>query len=81
MLTISEAATEVLKRAYQASIRFNPNAKVRVFRRGDVIETGFADEPLPGDLVIEHGGITIIVEEGIEGTLDVSSEHDRLVLR
>jgi Fe-S cluster assembly iron-binding protein IscA len=81
VLTFTEAATEVLKRAYEASARFNPTAKVRISKRGDEIDTGFADEPLAGDQLIEHAGLTVIVESGIEGTLDVSSEHERLVLR
>ncbi len=80
MLDITEAATEVLERAYQAAARFNPQARVRIYRAGDRIETGFADLPRPGDLTIEHAGLTLFVEKGITGTLDVSAEHDRLVV-
>lgn len=82
MLTITEAATEVLRRACESAARFNPDARVRVYRRGGEVETGFADAPEPGDEVVEHEGLTIYVAGDVgDGTLDVSAEHDHLVLR
>jgi Fe-S cluster assembly iron-binding protein IscA len=81
MLQITETAGEVLARAYEAARRFNPDAKVRVHRLGDRIETSFADSPHEGDQVIDAAGITLFVENGISGTLDVSAEHDRLIVR
>jgi hypothetical protein len=81
MLQISEQATDVLERAHEAASRFDPDARVRIYRRGDVIETGFAHEPFPGDQVVEHAGLTLFVEEGIAGVLDTSAEHDHLLVR
>lgn len=81
VLQITEAATDVLKRAYDAAARLNPDAKVRIYRIGDRVETSFADAPQPTDATIEHEGLTLFVEEGIEGTLGVSAEHDRLIVR
>lgn len=81
-MEISESASEVLARAYDAAARFNPDAKVRVFRRKGVIETGFADTPQEGDEVVQHQGITLFVAADVgEGTLDTSEEHDHLILR
>lgn len=88
MLEVSEGALEVLERAHSAATRLNPDAKVRIFRRSGVVETGFADAPESGDTVLELDSnsndgriLTIFVEEGISGVLDVSAEHDRLVVR
>ena len=81
LLEITEEAAEVLERAYDAAARFNPDARVRVWRDGARVQTAFADAPEPGDTVVEHEGLTIFVGQGIEGTLDVSSQHDQLVVR
>jgi hypothetical protein len=81
-LEIDETATEVLARAYDAAARFNPKAKVRIFRRKGEIQTGFADAPQEGDAVIEHEGMTIYIAPDVgDGTLATSLEHDQLVLR
>ena len=79
-IQISEAAAEVLQRAHDAATRFNPDARVRVYRMGAQITTGFADAPTPTDAVIEHEGITLFIEEGISGTLTVSEQHDHLIV-
>jgi Fe-S cluster assembly iron-binding protein IscA len=80
-LAITEAATEVLERAYEAATRFNPEARIRIYLLGETVETGFADAPEETDEVIEHNGMTLFLERGISGTLDVSAEHDRLLVR
>ena len=81
MLEITEGASEVIERAYAAASRFNPDARVRVYATGGRIETGFADAPEKGDTVIEHEGLELFVQAGIEGVLDVSAEHDHLIVR
>jgi Fe-S cluster assembly iron-binding protein IscA len=79
---ISESASEVLARAYDAAARFNTDAKVRVFRRKGVIETAFADAPNEGDEVLHHEGFTLYVAADVgDGTLDTTDEHDQLILR
>lgn len=72
---------DVVRRASDAATRLNPDAKVRVYRRGETVETSFADRPENGDEVIELDGLTLFVESGIEGTLDTSLEHDVLIVR
>lgn len=81
MLEVSESAMEVLERAHSAATRFNPDAKVRIYRRSGTVETAFADSPESSDTVLELEGLTIFVEEGISGTLDTSAEHDHLIVR
>lgn len=81
MLEISESAAEILERAYEAAQRFNPDARVRIYRIGNRVETGFADSVGPEEEVIEHEGMILFVEKGIEGVLEVSLEHDRLIVR
>jgi hypothetical protein len=81
-MEISEAATEVLARAYEAASRFNPDARVRIFRRKGQIETGFTDVPLEGDVTVEHEGLVLYVADDVgEGVLDTTLQHDHLVLR
>jgi len=81
-MEISEAAGEVLARAYDAASRFNPDARVRIFRRKGEIETGFADAPQEGDASVEHEGMVLYVASDVgEGVLDTTLQHDHLVLR
>lgn len=81
-MEISEAAAEVLARAYDAASRFNPDARVRVFRRKGDIETGFSDAPQEGDLTVEHQGMVLFVAGDVgDGVLETSLQHDHLVLR
>jgi hypothetical protein len=81
-MQISDAATEVLARAYDAASRFNPDARVRIFRRKGEIETGFADAPQEGDVSLEHEGMILFVAADVgEGVLDTSLQHDHLVMR
>ena len=80
MLEITESATQVLLRAYEAAVRFNPEAKIRVFKAGERVDAGFIDTPDPTDEAIEVEGVTLYVEIGIEGTLDTSEQHDRLIV-
>ncbi|MFN2610239.1 MAG: hypothetical protein ABR507_05110 [Actinomycetota bacterium] len=81
MLEITGSAEEVLRRAYDAAQRFNPDAKIRVYRLGATIETGFTDVPEPDDETISLEEMILYVESGIEGTLDTTERHDRLIVR
>ena len=76
-----EEAVAVLERAYDAATRFNPGVKIRVSRRGDEIQVGFADLPEEGDEVVAVGDRLVFVESGIAGTLEAQQPHDRLVVR
>jgi hypothetical protein len=81
VIAISERAREVIARASAAARRFDPEARIRIARDGDGLRSGFAHAPAPGDRVLEDGDVTVYVEHGLDGTIDVTEEHDRLVLR
>ncbi|MFN2545144.1 MAG: hypothetical protein ABR600_11350 [Actinomycetota bacterium] len=80
-LEFTEWAVRILTRSHEAARRFNPNATVRVSRKGSGVEFALVDEPSPGDEVVEREGFTLYVEAGIEGVIDVVEPHDQLVLR
>lgn len=81
-MEISESAAAALERAYEAAARFNPDAKVRIYRRKGEIQTGFADTPSEGDATVEHDGMVLFVAADVgDGVLDTSEEHDHLVVR
>jgi len=82
LLEITEAAGEVLERASDAAAAYNPDARIRIFRRRDQVETGFADRPEPGDETLDHQGMTLYVADDVgDGILDTTAEHDRLIVR
>jgi hypothetical protein len=81
MIAISERARDVLARAAASARRFDPEARIRIERDGDGIRSGFAHAPEPGDRVVEEGGVTLFVEQGLVGTIDVTEHHDQLILR
>jgi hypothetical protein len=81
VIAISERARDVLARAAASARRFDPEARIRITRDGEGIRPGFAHAPEPGDRVIEEGDVTLFVEQGLAGTIDVTEHHDQLVLR
>jgi hypothetical protein len=81
MLEFTQWAVDILRRSHEAARRFNPDATVRVSRKGTGVEFALVDRPSPGDRVVEREGFTVFVEEGIEGTIDVIEPHDQLILR
>ena len=80
MLQFTERAVQILQRAHEAARRFNPEAMVKVHRRGDGVAFDLTDRPEEGDEVIEHPGFAILAERGLTGVVDVVEPHDRLVL-
>ncbi|MFN8232060.1 MAG: hypothetical protein U0V56_00775 [Actinomycetota bacterium] len=81
MIAISERAREILTRAAASARRSDPEARIRIARDGAGIRSGFAHAPELGDRVIEDADVTVFVEDGLEGTIDVTQAHDRLILR
>ncbi len=81
MLEVTEAAAEVLERAHHAATRFDPDVRVRIFLRGNEIDTGFTHSGDPGDERLVIGDVIVFIASDVGGgTLDVA-EHDRLVVR
>jgi len=82
VLAFTEWAIEILSRAHAAARRFNPDARVRIVRDGGGVRFELTDEADPDDQVVEHpSGFTLLVEAGLEGTVDVIEPHDQLILR
>jgi hypothetical protein len=74
-------ATEILQRTHAAARRFNPDVTVRLQRRGDGVAFELTDERAGGDDLVRGDGFELLVERGLEGTVDVVEPHDRLILR
>ena len=81
VIEFTDWAMEILNKSQAAASRFNPNVKIRLARVGGDVQALLADAPTPGDEATEVGGMTLFVEEGLEGLIDVEEPHDRLVLR
>lgn len=77
----TEWATEILQRSHAAARRFNPKATVRVHRDGTGVAFTLTDEPSRDDELVAGDGFELLVERGLEGTVDVVEPHDRLILR
>jgi hypothetical protein len=83
VLGFTDWAIEILSRADAAARRFAPDARVRLVRTpDDGVRFELTDEVDPADEVIEHpSGFTLLVQHGLEGTVDVVEPHDQLILR
>ena len=83
MLAFTDWAIEILSRADAAARRFNPEVRVRIIREGGGgVRFELTDEADPTDQVLEHpSGFTLLVQDGLEGTVDVVEPHDQLILR
>lgn len=80
-LEFTDWARDILRRSHEAARRFAPDARVRLARAGGGMEATFTDAAQPGDREVPVGEITILVEEGLEGLVDIEEPHDRIVLR
>ena len=81
MIEITDWATDILTKAEGAARRFNPQARIRLARVGGGVEALFVERPGPGDREVQAGEMTLYVEAGLDGLVDVEEPHDRLVLR
>lgn len=81
VIEFTPRAAEILRRSVAAARRFNPEAAIRVFRRGDGVEFALAEGPEEGDRRVEGEGFDVLVAEGVDGVVAVVEPHDRLVLR
>jgi hypothetical protein len=81
MIEVTEWARDILGRSEEAARRFNPGARIRLARMGDEVQALLADGPEPGDQSVTVGTMTLLVEAGLEGLVDIAEPHDRLVLK
>lgn len=81
MIEFTDWAVEILQRTWQAARRFNPEAAVRMQRTAGGVEFVLTDERVETDELVPKDGFELLVETGLEGTVDVVEPHDRLILR
>ncbi|MGE5460595.1 MAG: hypothetical protein ACM3WR_08230 [Solirubrobacterales bacterium] len=81
MIEFTDWAVEILQRTWQAARRFNPEAAVRMQRTARGVEFVLTDERVETDELVPKDGFELLVETGLEGTVDVVEPHDRLILR
>lgn len=74
-------AKDILRRSSEAARRFNPGAVIRLARSREGVEAVLAEAPEPGDEPADAGGVTVYLEAGLSGLVDVEEPHDRLVLK
>jgi hypothetical protein len=81
VLEFTPWASEILARSHAAARRLNARATVRMHRGDGGATFDLADEPHDGDELVRGEGFELLVEAGLEGTVDVVEPHDRLILR
>lgn len=81
MIAFTEWATEILRRTWQAARRLNPDAMVRMQRGPGGVEFVLTDRRAETDELVVGDGFELLVEAGLEGTVDVVEPHDQLILR
>ena len=81
MIELTAWARDILERSQEAARRFNPEARIRLARTPTGVQALLTDSPQADDVVVDAGVMTLFVERGLEGLVDVEEPHDRLVLR
>jgi hypothetical protein len=81
MIEVTDWARDILNRSQEAARRFNPSARIRLARIGGGVQAVLVDAPDPTDKTVEVGEMTLYVEAGLNGLVDVEEPHDRVVLR
>jgi hypothetical protein len=81
MVEFTDWARDILSRSQEAARRFNAEAVIRLAWTGSGVQALLAEGPEPGDQAVEADGVTVYVQAGLEGLVDVEEPHDRLVLR
>jgi hypothetical protein len=81
MIEVTEWARDILTKSQQAAARFNPDARIRLTRTPGGVQAVLTDAPPSSDVTVEIGAMTLYVEAGLEGLVDIEEPHDRLVLK
>jgi hypothetical protein len=81
VIEITEWARDILTRSHHAARRFDPQATIRLARIGTQIEATLAEGPQEGDRPVDLGEVTVYVEAGLDGLIDIEEPHDRVVLK
>jgi hypothetical protein len=81
MIEITDWAREILGKSQLAARRFNPDARIRLTRTPGGVQAVLTDAPPQSDQIVEVGEMTLYVEVGLDGLVDIEEPHDRLVLK
>ena len=81
MIEVSDWARDILRKSQEAARRFNPDARIRLVRAPGGVEARLTDAPDPADQEVDLEGMTLYVESGLEGLVDIEEPHDRVVLK
>jgi hypothetical protein len=81
MIEVTEWAREILRKSQAAAARFNPQARIRLTRGPGGVQAVLTDAPLEDDQTIVVDEMTLYVEAGLDGLVDIEEPHDRLVLK
>lgn len=79
MLRLTDRAREALVAADAAARRFNPDARVRLRRGPGGLVSDLTDGPDGGESVVDLEGLELVIQDGLEGTVD-AGEHNVLTL-
>jgi hypothetical protein len=80
-IELTDWAKDILTRSHEAARRFNPNARIRLARTPGGVQALLTDSPDPQDAEVAVGEMTLFVQRGLSGLVDIEEPHDRLVLR
>src|ERR671918_790378 len=61
MIEFTPRTAEILRRSLEAARWFNPDARIRVFRKGGGVEFALAEGPEAGDREVEGPGFHVLV--------------------
>jgi hypothetical protein len=81
VIEVTDWARDILNRSQEAARRLNPDVKIRLSRIEGHVQAVLTEQPQPTDETVEVGGMSLYVEAGLQGLVDVEEPHDRLVLR
>jgi hypothetical protein len=81
VIEVTDWARDILHRSHQAARRFDPGTAIRLVQTPSGVEARLADGPAADDHAVDLGGMTLYVEAGLDGVVDIEEPHDRLVLK
>jgi hypothetical protein len=80
-IEITDWAIEILGKADAAAKRFNPEVRIRLTNQAGRVQAILSEGPEDGDVAVALPTMTLYVEHGLQGLVDVEEPHDHLVLR
>jgi len=79
VLTFTDRAADALSTFHAAAARWDPSARLRLVRHGAELRPEFTDGASDGEVEVAVGSITVLVPEGVQGSVD-AGEHNVLTV-